>query len=142
MAGPPITPWVNGSNAVFSATGLNAIGNFTVTLATSVTVGDLTYTGGGLGSTLQIAAAPATNTITIAASPMHVMVDPFTTLVVAANIAGVGGQLVLEANPLLFTPGTLVLTGSQLLFWRHHNLVRHIAAGQRQRDGFNRRRGG
>ena len=96
VGGAPITPCVNGSNAVFSATGLNATGNFTVTLATNVLVGDLTYTGGGLGSTLQIAASPATNTITIAASPMHVMVDPFTTLVVAANIAGAGGQLVLE----------------------------------------------
>ena len=116
-------PWVNGSNAVFSAIDLNATGNFTVTLATNVSVGDLTYTGGGLGSILQIAAGPAANTITIAASPMNVMVDPFTTLVVAAKIVGVGRSLVLQGPSTLptlrtlealpgFPGGTLVLTGA------------------------------
>src|ERR1700754_3279968 len=50
--------WAGGSNAFFSASGLSATGNFTVTLATDVAVGNLTYTGGNLGSTLQIAAGP------------------------------------------------------------------------------------
>ncbi len=123
VGGPPRTLWTNGSNAVFSATGLNATGNFTVTLAANVIVGNLTYTGGGLGSTLQIAAGPAMNTITMTASPMLVMVDPFTTLLVAAKIAGAGGSLVLQgpsAFPTLrtleplpgFPGGTLVLTGA------------------------------
>jgi len=120
---PPRTPWSNGSNAVFSATSLNATGNFTVTLAANVMVGNLTYTGGNLGSVLQIAAGPATNTIAMAASPMLVMVDPFTTLVVAAKIAGAGGSLVLQ-GPSVFPTfrtlenlpglpgGTLILTAA------------------------------
>jgi outer membrane autotransporter protein len=120
---PPRTSWSNGSNAVFSATSLNATGDFTVTLAANVIVGNLTYTGGGLGTVVQIAAGPATNTITIAASPMLVMVDPFTTLVVAAKIAGAGGSLVLQGPSALptirtlealpgFPGGTLILTGA------------------------------
>ena len=120
---PPRTPWSNGSNAIFSANELNATGNFAVTLAANVSVGDLTYTGGGLGSILQIAAGPAAGTITIAASPMHVMVDPFTTLVMAAKIVGVGGSLVLQGPSAVptfrtlealpgFPGGTLVLTGA------------------------------
>src|ERR1700722_11194658 len=39
---PPLSPWADGSNAVFAATGLEATGPYTVTLAAVVTVGDLT----------------------------------------------------------------------------------------------------
>src|ERR1700674_5493875 len=67
--GVPMSAWVNPSDAVFSATNLAATGDFTVTLAAEVTVGDLTYRGGNLGSTLQIAARLG-NTITMASSQM------------------------------------------------------------------------
>ena len=103
-AGGSQVAWANGSNAVFSASDLNATGNFTVTLAANVTVGDLTYTGGSLGSTLQIAAGVGTNSITMAAATMNVTVDSLTTLVVGPSIAG-PGSLVLQN-------GTLVLTGA------------------------------
>ena len=66
MAGGGQTIWVNGSDAVFAATSLGATGNYKVTLDASVTVGNLTYQGGNLGSTLQIAAVPGANTITMA----------------------------------------------------------------------------
>jgi autotransporter-associated beta strand protein len=119
---PPRIHWSNGSNAVFSASSLNATGTFTVTLAANVIVGNLTYTGGGLGSVLQIDPGLAMNTITMTASPMLVMVDPFTTLAVAAKITGAGGGLVLQGSSDLlafrtldvpvFPGGTLVLTGA------------------------------
>ena len=105
VGGGSLTTWLNGSNAIFSATNISATGNFTVTLAANVTVGDLTYTGGSLGSTLQIAAGMGTNSITMAAATMNVTVDPLTTLIVAPKIVGVGGSLVLQG-------GTLVLTGA------------------------------
>jgi autotransporter-associated beta strand protein len=96
--------WQNGSNAVFSATGLEATGDFVVSLAANVTVGDLAYTGGNLGSALQIAAGVG-NTITMANAQMNVTIDMFTTLTVAPAITGVGSHLVLQN-------GTLVLTGA------------------------------
>ena len=80
-----------------------ATGNYTVTLAANVTVGDLTYTGGNLGSALQIALVPG-NTITMASSLMNVTVDTFTTLTVAPAIVGLGS--------LVLQNGTLVLTGA------------------------------
>jgi len=103
--GAPLTTWSDGSNAVFSATDLGATGNFSVTLATNVTVGDLTYTGGNLGSTLQISTGQG-KTVTMANPSMNVTVDTFTTLTVAPAIAG-AGSLVLQN-------GTLVLTGANI----------------------------
>ena len=108
--GGSLTTWVNGSNAVFSAGDIGATGDYTVTLAANVTVGDLTYTGGGFVSTLRIAAGLGTNTITMANATMNVTVDPFTTLIVAPKIAGVGGALVLQG--IQGFQGTLVLTGA------------------------------
>ena len=105
VGGGSLTTWLNGSNAIFSATNISATGNFTVTLTANVTVGDLTYTRGSLGSTLQIAAGMGTNSITMASATMNVTVDPLTTLIVAPKIVGVGGSLVLQG-------GTLVLTGA------------------------------
>ena len=99
------TTWLPGSNAIFSAANL-ATGNFTVTLATNVAVGDLTYATGSLGSTLQIAAGGG-NTITIANPLMSVTVGFGTTLIVAPSIAGPGG-LVLQNG--IFS--TLILTGA------------------------------
>jgi outer membrane autotransporter protein len=103
-------PWVNnvldGSNAVFSATELGATGDFTVTLATNVVARDLTYTGGNLDSTLQIAvgAVGVGDTITMGNPDMLVTVDFGTTLNIAPTIAG-SGALTLES-------GILVLTGA------------------------------
>jgi outer membrane autotransporter protein len=102
-AGGGQTVWLNTSNAVFSATDLAATGNYTVTLAAKVIVGDLTYQGGNLGSTLQIAAVGG-NGITTANAEMNVTVDPFTTLVLAPSIVGAGN--------LIFNGGTLILIGT------------------------------
>src|ERR1700730_5816406 len=76
-AGGTQIPWTNTSNAVFSRTKLWAPGKFTVTLAANVIVGDLTYRGGNLGSTLQIAAVGG-NAITTANAEMNVTVGPLT----------------------------------------------------------------
>jgi outer membrane autotransporter protein len=106
--GGSLEGWNDGNSAVFSATDAGATGNFTVTLDSSVVVRDLTYTGGNLGSALQIAAVPGANTITIGFSPMNVTVDSLTTLIVAPDIVGAGGSLILQGDFL----GTLVLTGT------------------------------
>jgi outer membrane autotransporter protein len=85
----PQTGWVDNSNAVFAASELGPTGDYTVTLAQNVRIGDLTYTGGNLGSTLQIAVGLGT-TLTMSNFEMNVAVDFGTTLVVAPIIAGDG----------------------------------------------------
>jgi outer membrane autotransporter protein len=99
----PLEGWADANSAVFSATGAGPTGNFTVTLDSSVVVQNLTYTGGNLGSTLQIAAVDG-NAITMANAEMNITVDPLTTLGVAPSIVGVGS--------LILNGGTLVLTGT------------------------------
>jgi outer membrane autotransporter protein len=99
------THWVDGSNAVFSASDLVTVGDYTVTLAENLTVRDLTYTGGSFGSTLLIAVgASIPSPFLIENSQMIVSVDFGTTLVVAPSIRGAGS--------LLLQTGTLVLTGA------------------------------
>ncbi len=78
-AGGSLTSWISTDNAVFSATNLQATGNYTVTLDADVGVGDLTYRGGDPGSTLQIAAVGGSAFFT--GVQMNVTVDPLTTLV-------------------------------------------------------------
>ena len=110
------TTWVDGSSAFFAAGELAATGNYTITLNTNVTVADLTYTVGNVGSTLQIAVG-AGNIITMANPVMNVTVDPGTTLVIAPVIAGTGnlnlagGTLALTAANT-YTGGTTITTGS------------------------------
>jgi outer membrane autotransporter protein len=96
------TGWVNTSNAVFAASELGPTGGYTVTLAQSVSIGNLTYTGGTLGSTLQILVGLGT-TLTMSSREMNVAVDFGTTLFVAPIITGNGG-LNLQGG------GNLVLT--------------------------------
>jgi outer membrane autotransporter protein len=107
-AGGSPAPWANGSDAVLSASGLGATGNFTVTLAANVTAGDLTYTGGNLNSTLQIAVGGG-DTITMGNPEMNVTVDFGTTLIIAPSIAG-KGALTLQ-NGILILTGTNIYTG-------------------------------
>ena len=103
------TAWVPGSTAVFSAANL-ATGNFTVTLATNVAVGDLTYATGSLGSTLQIAAGGG-NTITMANPLMNVTVGFGTTLIVAPSIAGTGGLVQNGSFSILILTGANTYSG-------------------------------
>jgi fibronectin-binding autotransporter adhesin len=104
-------PWVNGSNAVFSASGLGATGSYTVTLSNNVTVGDLTYRGGNIGSTLQLVLSDVgVPAITMANPQMNVAVDAGTTLIVAPTIAGSGGNLVMQSGTLILS-GTNTYTG-------------------------------
>ena len=92
------TFWASGSNAVFSATGLGATGDFTVTLAEDVVAANLTYTGGILNSTLKLAVG-AGDTIFTGNPQMIVTVDFGTTLNIAPRIAG-GGALTLQKRHL------------------------------------------
>jgi outer membrane autotransporter protein len=103
--GPPLFGWTDVNSAMFSATGLAATGNYTVTLASSVIVQDLVYTGGNAGSTLTIGTGIGT-TITAATSQMNVTIDAGTTMMVAPAIV--------ETVPssLVLTSGTLILTGA------------------------------
>jgi outer membrane autotransporter protein len=116
-AGGSPAPWVNGSNAVFSATELLPSGDFTVTLATNVVARDLTYTGGSLDSTLQIAVGGGDNTITMGNPEMLVTVDFGTTLNIAPTIAG-SGALTLQSGILIltgantYTGGTTISSGT------------------------------
>jgi outer membrane autotransporter protein len=117
-AGGSQVPWVNnGSNAVFSATGLGATGDFTVTLTTDVTARDLTYRGGNLNSTLQIAGGVG-DTITMGNPEMLVKVDFGTTLNIAPSIVGIGGALTLQSGNLIltgantYTGGTTISSGT------------------------------
>jgi outer membrane autotransporter protein len=102
-AGGAQTNWQNGSNAVFSASGLGATGNFAVTLTQNIIVGDLTYTDGNLGGTLQISSSGG-RALTMANPQMNVTVDFAKVLTVASAITG-AGELVLQN-------GFLVLTGA------------------------------
>src|ERR1700722_7136643 len=70
----PQTGWVDNSDAVFAASTLGPTVSYTVTLAESAGIGNLTYTGGTLGSTLQILADPGT-ALTMASLEMNVAVD-------------------------------------------------------------------
>jgi hypothetical protein len=74
------TTWNNNSNAVFSASALGATGNYTVTVTENLALRDLTYTGGNLGSTLQIAVVGG-HSIFNGTPQMNVSVDAGTTLV-------------------------------------------------------------
>jgi outer membrane autotransporter protein len=103
VAGGAQTFWASGSSAVFSATGLGATGDFTVTLAEDVVAADLTFTGGILNSTLKLAVG-AGDAITMGNPQMIVTVDFGTTLDIAPSIVG-GGALTLQN-------GTLILTGA------------------------------
>jgi outer membrane autotransporter protein len=97
--------WNDFNSAIFSSIPAGATSNFTVTLDSSVTVQNLTYTGGHSGSTLQIAAGAGT--ITMFVSPMIVTIDAGTTLIIAPTIA--------ETTPgsgLTLASGTLVLQGA------------------------------
>jgi autotransporter-associated beta strand protein len=104
-------PWTDGQTAVFSATNPGAPGNFTVTLDSSVTVQDLTYTGGNKGSTLQIAAGAGT--ITPLGEEMNVTIDAGTTLIVNPAITPTD-----PTTTLVLTGGTLVLKGANTFSYK------------------------
>ena len=132
--GGTLTAWQNGSDAVFAASNLEATGNYTVTLAENVIVGDLSYIGGALGSTLQIAGG---NTITTENSTMNVAVDFGTTLVVAPSIVG-DANLVLQGGILVLTGantyggGTIISTGTLQLGTGAFNRLNRRRRGQQR----------
>jgi outer membrane autotransporter protein len=95
------TSWLSGSDAVFSASDAAAVNDFTVTFTQNVSVGDLTYTGGNLGSTLLITSA-VLNPLTMANPQMNVTADFGTTLFIAAPIGG-AGNLTLQGGTLILT---------------------------------------
>jgi outer membrane autotransporter protein len=112
--------WADGTDAVFSATGLAATGNFTVTQGlTNLDVGNLTYRGGNAGSILAIVVGLPSDTLTMANATMNVAVDPGTFLVIYPAVAG-AGNLVLQSGTLFllgtntYAGGTVITGGSTL----------------------------
>jgi outer membrane autotransporter protein len=95
------TSWISGSDAVFSASDAAAVNDFIVTFTQNVSVGDITYTGGNLGSTLLITSA-VLNPLTMANPQMNVTADFGTTLFIAAPIGG-AGNLTLQGGTLILT---------------------------------------
>jgi outer membrane autotransporter protein len=83
--GLPLSAWIDGNNAVFSATNAAQTGNYSVTLDSNATVANLTYRGGNSGSTFTLAGG---NTITMNSAQMNVAVDFGTTMIIDPVIAG------------------------------------------------------
>src|ERR1700730_13320205 len=117
----PLTTWVQGDSAVFSASTLGATGSFNVTLSQNVVVANLTYTGGSPGSQLSLSVGGA-NAIIMQNLQMTVAVDANTTLFVQPAIVsgGLGGSLVLQSGNLIlagantYGGGTTINAGSNL----------------------------
>src|ERR1700730_8607365 len=117
----PLTSWVQGDSAVFSAGTLGATGSFNVTLSQNVIVANLTYTGGSPGSQLSLSVGGA-NAIIMQNLQITVAVDANTTLFVQPAIVsgGLGGSLVLQSGNLIlagantYGGGTTINAGSNL----------------------------